>query len=358
MPRSPLKLLAVALLCGIAMPGGGAEPHLDPTLLPLGCVSCHRGHGVPRSPMLPAPQAEVCLACHDTQAKLDAEVRRGSVAPTARPTLLSEVLTQPFRHPLDERAVSRREPGVVTCTSCHSPHRGLPLTRPPAGKSGPRLSPRDPARFEYELCESCHGTLGATTQSVADLARLFDPSSRSAHPVHAPAMETSPSLRAGLSGREIGCGDCHGASDPGAPAGPHGSSVPFVLRAAYATTDGAIESESAYALCYGCHRRAEVLERSTFPEHARHVVDGRISCATCHNSHGAVENRSLIRFGEETVVGAVAPAMRSGRLEFISTGPGSGLCYVSCHGRDHDPASYGSLLLDTLGLQLPDAAHP
>jgi hypothetical protein len=54
-----------------------------------------------------------------------------------------------------------------------------------------------------------------------------------------------------------------------------------------------------------------------------------------------VNNRALIRFGEETFDVGVGPSVEAGRLEFISDAPGSGTCYVTCHGYDHSPGYYG-----------------
>jgi len=245
-------------------------------------------------------------------------------------------------HPVSQEGYSEHERGVVVCTSCHTPHRGLRQETGAVAVGQRRLSTRDPTRFEYELCESCHGNRGITTQSFSDLSRLLSPSNRSFHPVEAPSRESSPSVLPSLTGREINCTDCHGNSDPRGPAGPHGSTELYILRARYATTDGSPESPSTYALCYSCHRREAVLSSSGFPEHRRHVVELKASCATCHSPHGSVQNRALIGFGEETIVAGVSPSGRTGRLAFYSTGPGAGTCYLSCHGADHGPASYGS----------------
>ncbi len=320
------------------------DPHVDSTLLLQGCEACHRGHGVPRSPMLPAPQSEVCLECHDSLVKSNQAVVRGALSSGAGPRLLSAALSQPFVHPMDERAYSSYEAGSVTCTSCHSPHRGMAASRFGETSVGIRkTSTKDPTRFEYELCESCHGGRGVATQSLLDVSRLLNPNNRSYHPVEGPSGASSPSVLPSLAGKEINCTDCHGNSDPTGPAGPHGSAVRFILSAEYTTLDGGAESSSAFALCYGCHDRDKVLDGSPFPEHRMHVVDERASCATCHNPHGSVENRSLIRFGEETTLAGVAPSGLADRLGFESTGPGSGACYVSCHGHDHAPAVYGGL---------------
>jgi predicted CXXCH cytochrome family protein len=85
------------------------------------------------------------------------------------------------------------------------------------------------------------------------------------------------------------------------------------------------------------------LNSSAFEEHGTHITEVRASCATCHSPHGSVGNRALIRFGEETRFAAVSPSVTAGRLRFVSDGPGSGACYLTCHGRDHAPEGYGAL---------------
>jgi hypothetical protein len=287
--------------------------------------------------MLPASQRAVCLSCHGTAADLARAVREGRVAPHARPPLLGSTLDLPSTHPLSRDAYSSRQPGDVVCTSCHSPHRGRRDVRLER-TGGRRLSTKNDGSFEYQLCESCHGSRGATTQSLADISRLLSPTNRSYHPVEAPSREGSPSVLPSLDGAEINCTDCHDNSDAAAPRGPHGSLQPFILRAAHPTVDGAGES----ALCYRCHRRDAVLGSRSFPEHRFHILEVKAACATCHNPHGSVENRALVRFGEQTDVSGVLPSAQAGRLAFVSSGPGSGSCYLSCHGKDHPPLSYGA----------------
>ena len=347
MSRAALRGLLTVAAFGLAAAVcwcSGVDPHMDPSIVPAGCAACHEGHGASRSPMLPKPQAEVCLSCHGSETDLNRQSMLGNVASNARPRLISSSLAKPFVHPLTRGAFSRYEPDVVSCTSCHSPHRGMRTRRSdPAAVGKPLPSPEDPARYEYELCESCHGNSGAATQSLLDLSRLLNPMNRSYHPVEAPSAERSPSVLASLSGRQINCTDCHGNDDPTGPRGPHGSSVRFLLRGSHPTVDGQSESPTAYGLCYTCHEREKVLSGETFPEHALHIDKERTTCTTCHNTHGSLKNRALIRFGEDGLATLVSPSSLAGRLDFVSEVPGSGACFLTCHGYDHAPASYGAM---------------
>lgn len=343
MPRRSLIFPVAAVTAAAAAVILAQTPHVDPSRVPGGCGTCHVGHGMTESPMLPAPVVTVCLRCHGTLTDLNRMRASGLLAGDASPRLLSSVLAQPYTHPMDLSASSRSNATTSTCTSCHAPHRGS-LDAASERSGAPNRSPADPARFEYELCEQCHGSSGATTQSVTDISRLLYPGNPSYHPVEAPASTSSPSVPDALRGKQINCTDCHGSSETAGPRGPHGSAVQYILRLPYETTDGA-ESEDRYALCYDCHNRERVLQSSVFAEHGAHIVDVGASCATCHNPHGSVANRALIRFGEETIVAAVAPSASTGRLAFESTGPGSGVCFLTCHGRDHGPETYGAASL-------------
>lgn len=330
----------------LASAGLAFNPHLDPSRVTGGCNACHRGHGVSRSPMLPAPQEEVCLSCHGAKGDADRQIQRGLLSANAAPQLMATNLRLPYAHPLTPGALSRREPTAVTCTSCHTPHLGsaaatASLEDPPGFK---KVSPRDPNRLEYQLCQDCHGSEGIKAQTLLDLSRITSPTNRSFHPIEAPSLGHSPSVIERLSGKEINCTDCHGNSNPGGPRGVHGSGVQYILRQDYTTVDGSSASTGTYALCYSCHLREEVLSsESPFPLHRLHVVDERSSCATCHNAHGSVGNRALIRFGEETTFGAAGPSPSTGQLAYFSDSPGSGLCFLSCHGEDHSPLGYGAM---------------
>lgn len=345
MSRAALTITAIALALGASVHAALAvDPHLDPGLLPEGCAACHRGHGKSRSPMLPAAQVELCLSCHESQTRLELNNDGGRISLESGSAFLASTLASPFVHPLSDHAYSSREPGVVTCTSCHSPHRGLPSqATAAAGTTIRRQSLKDPNRLEYEMCGDCHGAGGLSSRSAVNISGLLGQNNRSYHPVQAPAAGSSPSVVPSLAGREINCTDCHGNSDPSGPRGPHGSSVRYLLRAEYSTVDGGAESSGTYSLCYRCHERDKVINSTTFPSHRLHIVDQRASCATCHDPHGSSRNRALVRFGDETSPVGVSESLSSGTLAFISSAPGEGACYLTCHGSDHSPKGYGGL---------------
>jgi predicted CXXCH cytochrome family protein len=329
MPRTALRTAALWSLVAAAA-FGATSPHVDPSVLRGGCAACHQGHGVSRSPMLGGPQKQICLSCHGTFNDAAAKAATGAISPAARPALIGAA-AKLYEHPISAEAVTA-EAGVVTCTSCHSPHRGAQEN---GDNGGGKRSPRNTAQFEYELCVSCHG--GGTNGNRASIARKIDPNNRSYHPIAAPSSEPGTTVDPKSSGQRISCTDCHGNDDRQGPRGPHGSNIPALLRAQYRQTDGA-ESPQAFALCYGCHDRDKVLHA---PLHARHVAERGAACRTCHDAHGSVSHRALVHIGENDGLQQVLPSLSAGRLAFGSEAPGSGECYLTCHGVDHGPKSYG-----------------
>ncbi len=76
--------------------------------------------------------------------------------------------------------------------------------------------------------------------------------------------------------------------------------------------------------------------------HATHVGVRRAACRNCHDGHGSVSNRALIHIGQKESLQQVLPSLSTRRLEFVSDRPGIGECYLTCHGVDHAPKSYGT----------------
>ncbi len=80
----------------------------------------------------------------------------------------------------------------------------------------------------------------------------------------------------------------------------------------------------------------------SFREHNKHIDGERTPCNVCHDPHGisstqgnTVNNSRLINF--DTTV--VLPSS-SGARRFESTGTNAGRCYLTCHGKNHNPLSY------------------
>jgi hypothetical protein len=132
------------------------------------------------------------------------------------------------------------------------------------------------------------------------------------------------------------------ASGGPGPDGPHGSIYSPLLERNYTTLNNTRESTFEYALCYKCHDRDSILGDDSFGEHDKHIRTKRAPCSTCHDPHGvsatqgnSMNNSNLMNFD----LNIVSPN-RSGLLMFEDLGTFRGQCYLSCHGKDHDPGSY------------------
>ena len=327
MPKLPfLRLLAALTLLAAPAAAGPTNAHFDPTKFVKPCSPCHQGHGAPGTPRLAGGTTEFCLKCHETASRSAPRKAALGLGGAANPQDIRTEFTKPVTH-------SR-----ATCFECHSAHVQKVVV--PAGFQA--ASPKRPLRFEVDLCLSCHGTRGLQGADPHDLSKLFVASNPSYHPILAGGHPAGvPSLLAPYTAASLmNCTDCHTNDDPSGPRGPHGSRVLKLLGRNYSLVDGQVESASTYALCYGCHGRDSILSDVSFSLHRKHVVDVKASCATCHNPHGATAARALVRFNEPFPTSGVT-ASSSGRLEFISTSPSRGTCYLTCHGKNHDPLTYG-----------------
>lgn len=322
-----------------------------------GCRNCHEPHGAPHPERLLSSAVEraVCLVCHDgSMASKNLEVE--FVKFSRHPVDFYDWTHDPLENPATM-------PRHVTCVDCHNPHQAdasqavPPVTSGPLrGVPGVRISGGTvrAATFEYEVCLKCHGIYDQTTvgilrqDNVRNIRLEIDPGNSSYHPV---AQKGRNSTMGGFepgytTASLIYCTDCHNSDDltatGTAPRGPHGSRYPTILAREYEINDPQVESYQTYALCYECHNQDFLVNdrANTFP-HNTHVVTSQAPCAACHDAHGSRRNTGLINFMLQDRSGRiVVSASASGRLEFISLGPGTGQCFLMCHGRNHDPEQY------------------
>ena len=349
-------MAAVAGLAALCGPPS-ARGHVDDPLLPEECGSCHVGHGMSGQPLLDLAEEDFCYQCHGSPEKRSVMVAAGRLSPAARPADVEREFEKPFHHPVkagaghapDEKlpAFGGGAVGHAECVDCHEPHR-----RRLAGRVGMRdvagysLSGQylETSMSEYEICLKCHADRAGFDRSEHRLQEEFALDGRSQHPVTRSARgEKLPSLnRVVGQGASMRCSDCHTSDDSSAPRGPHGSSYRFLLSGNYLLDPVAEESALAYEFCYSCHDRASILADDSFPLHRLHIegdpLAGRpgTSCYTCHASHGSPKYPHLLRFHP----GAVSRDPGTGLVRYVQTAPGSGQCWLSCHGVDHGPEDY------------------
>ena len=339
-PRVSSSLLATAE----ASTGGQRGPaHQSAETLPQGCMSCHAGHAPQegkRGLLFAAGEAS-CYRCHG--AGRPEEVREGRLAERAAPVDVQAQFLKPSHHPVEwpgEHTSAERFPETdpnarrhVKCLDCHDAHGAPPPE--PREAAGTRTRSSTTRRFssEAQLCLVCHGPAANRPARQPDVQRQF--SATSFHPVLGPGRGTSlPSLLQPLTGASVvSCTDCHGSDEVAGVQGPHGSIYPPLLVRQYATDDNQPESPARYDLCYRCHDRSSILGNQSFPQHRQHVVDLRAPCAACHTGHGS-DDGHLLKFDP-----AMVQPNKRGQLGFLPQGSG-GQCFLSCHGADHDPATY------------------
>jgi hypothetical protein len=248
----------------------------------------------------------------------------------------------------------------VECVDCHNSHAANNTIAAAPNVNGFNIgvkginqngNPVNPAQYQYEICYRCHtATPGmppspTNRQISQNNVRLeFATSNPSYHAVVGTGVNPNvPSLIApNTTATIMYCTACHASDGTGAPAGPHGSIYPHILKFQYLTANNTTESAAAYALCYSCHSRTSILGDVSFKEHDKHIRDERTPCNVCHDPHGisstqgnSTNNSNLINFD----LSIVTPSS-SGILRFEDQGLYRGRCYLTCHGENHNPLSY------------------
>jgi predicted CXXCH cytochrome family protein len=315
------------------------------------CENCHSPHNAGGKMRLMNYIAEEnnCFNCHD------GNVAAKNVKAQFAKAYVHNVYGYNLTHDANEAALSSTL--HVECEDCHNPHatRNMAASAPAAngfiaGVKGINQigTPVNAIQYEYELCYRCHADspnkpANRTTRAILqNNVRLeFALTGPSFHPVAGPGKNPNcPSLisPAYSVSSVIYCSDCHASNGVGAPAGPHGSIYPAILKYRYEKADNTPESASAYELCYSCHSRTSILGNNSFGYHSKHVSGVRAPCNVCHDPHGiniaqgnSTNNSHLINFDRSIVT-----ADGSGNIRYVSTGVNSGYCLLRCHSTTHD----------------------
>jgi predicted CXXCH cytochrome family protein len=348
-PESAHATSSAATALGNDVPGLGFA-----TVGQNGCASCHRNHGAPHPEFLLTAASEegVCLVCHDGQIARS-DLRRELNKPSAHRVDRYSDIHDPTENP-------NTMPPHVECADCHAAHQargenaGELIPGPLFGASGLSITSSftPEASFEYEVCLKCHGVaedpdpIVFRDDAVTNVRLEIDPRNQSFHPVADIGRNPDvPGLISPLSAASrTPCTSCHGndATESAAPRGPHGSRYRPILAAEYhLDAISARESYQRYALCYGCHDRNTLLNRSGGFPHRLHVDEAGASCAVCHDAHGSRDNAHLVNFMIRDYTGAsVVTPSAAGVLAYDSLGMEAGRCSLTCHGSNHDGATY------------------
>jgi len=389
---------AICTTCHWTVDDGPDPSHLDPAsgaLWPGGqygsnypavaaakqgfCTNCHSPHGWPDDTneaqdyrtLLVDFEESLCFTCHDGSPGTE-DVRSEFQKASAHPLTMTEGTHDPY-----EAVVVDSPNRHVECDDCHNSHWATASPGAPGPATAPRaadgplrhargvtltgVESNPAASYEYEVCLRCHGT--STGKPAPPTERQYRPAGGTAHTntalefggtftsFHTVAVTGTlnthvPSLYNGWTNASfLACTSCHnndegpGASGAG-PNGPHGSAWPRLLERRYETGDPSGYQQAKYALCFKCHNPSVVFSSSTsFRRHNLHIASESTSCNVCHDPHASQGQKFLINF-DRSVVGPSS----SGRLEFNAppdTG-GTGSCYLTCHGENHNPETYSS----------------
>jgi hypothetical protein len=336
-----------------------AAPHLDKSIFPKGCATCHY-----KTNMKSGGGVAGCITCHGNpqRRRKNPKMPDGAIVGNRNLKNIEPEFAKAFRHPTFDLPGRHRTNEILPevdakalrhadCVDCHHPHY-VSRENPFAGIKGKRVANQllDAVK-EADVCYRCHGDSANLPGNYTNKRLEFSLNNPSYHPVEGEGKNYAvlsllkpyrEKKGAPTDVSVISCSDCHGNDDSNGPRGVHGSKYRFILIDNFDISDKIAESPQTYALCYRCHSRSSILANESFRYHSLHIQGKSFalsgtSCFTCHNSHGSNEYRYLIKFNR-----AIVSPTSKGVLKFVEKGTAkfSGECYLTCHGVEHDPKSY------------------
>jgi predicted CXXCH cytochrome family protein len=362
-----------------------------------GCESCHAQHNAPgQKSLLRAVDDLACLNCHNGSSNIS-PATSNILAEMVAPKYGHAFSVGNTPHLANEAVLVNQNFHVtcVDCHNPHSAGRVAQFAVAPGIRNSQNLvrgiSATDgktvvsPAVNQYENCLRCHGTSTGKRTSVnlgysplraiagSDTMNIipeFSSLATSSHPVFFDRRSTfpQPSLRnnqLNLDGRTLGrtmgtrilCTDCHNSDDNrefggSGPSGPHGSIFPHILERRYEFSQAPIPGTlvtnlfpypdlsaqggtggGPYALCAKCHDLNQVMNNTSFSEHARHVKQDGFSCSVCHTSHGMGAQSGSIS-GERLVNFDIKVVAPNGGAP-VSYNHATNSCSLVCHNHPH-----------------------
>ncbi|WP_372793250.1 cytochrome c3 family protein [Lutibacter sp.] len=308
------------------------------------CSNCHDTHNASGKERLlkRLPEEENCFDCHN-----------GNVAAKN----VQAQFFKPFKHDVyaytgihDPVESDINKTKHIECADCHNAHasnsndanapfvKGANIGVKGMNQSGVEIFP---VVNEYEICFRCHADNPVTPEhttrylGTSNTRSDFNPTNISYHPVLEEGKNTNPRglITPYNSTSKIYCSSCHASDGENAPAGPHGSNYPRILKANYNMDKTpqlgkgwASLIQSNYALCFECHDVNTVTNIHTEISEG-HFME-TISCNACHDPHGyeggtLSENAFGINF-DQTVI---QPNPMNGRMIDLDQKK----CFMTCH---------------------------
>ncbi|MBI5506157.1 MAG: cytochrome c3 family protein [Deltaproteobacteria bacterium] len=310
------------------------------------CTSCHNPHSSQQPKLLLQPVGELCKSCHEDH--VDFKVLHGPVSngectachtPHESDTatlLLREGADLCMGCHTDMKDVLKKKTVHAAveagCTSCHNPH---------GSKNAKLLSEPVP-----DLCFTCHTDIDDAIKEakVPHPALDMPESCVSCHSPHSSDNDTL--LQQPQKDVCLACHDTvasatmpvlHGPDNDGKCSrchAPHGSKLEKLLVREFPADAYLPYTDTAYALCFGCHKRDLLQypqtsfatnfrdgEKNLHYIHVNNKQKGR-SCRLCHSWHGSKKPKLIadtVEFGQWKM-----------QMKFVKTDSGGG-CSPGCH---------------------------
>ncbi|MBK8935501.1 MAG: hypothetical protein KA362_01490 [Chloroflexi bacterium] len=338
-PTEAAKLEPFCLACHDANGAAGLPPFTDGLMPPIvdgmdwslashqsnyTCFSCHdNGHGSNKIKLL-APWDAVPDAGFPADPMRQEEGQCYQCHGPAGPATV-DVLAhfERFTHH-NISALEQVDGSRVECVNCHNPHTANPTHL--------LANPDDRSKWlgtDGNFCLRCHDG-GAPLGVAFPASSPGTGNNKAAYP-----GTTHETLLGGYS-----CRHCHDG---------HGSSFRATLLAQYIVTDynPSTAGDGDYAICWTCHNENSTMGNgSRFGNlHNLHVRGERSSCITCHDVHAPYDSgeHGLINFEFAVRNGfdfSYRPGYNASTAYQINAAGNQGSCYLSCHGKNHNPESY------------------